>query len=399
MRNLLVTTAMVSMAIASGATAQERVVVRGPAPAATTPAAATPAPTRPVATPRPVSAPQPQNGRTWTTTTATPSAGNWQRPQRPAGWNNGRPGANGPRWGGRIQGRWWGGARAPGGWGAYHRPVRGWTLPSYWIAPRWYVNDWAGYGLPQPPVGYTWSRYYNDAVLIDDRGAVYDTIGGIDWDQYDPEGVDYTFYDDGNLPGYSGYTSSPPPPARAGAPYDYPRESNGVAGAAVGAAIGGVAGAAIAGRGDRLGGALIGGGVGALTGYAVDKSADRGRRAPPPPPPPPAYGAGYPMPAVGTRAPSPPPAYGPGSAPMPAIGTRAPSAPAPIVTAGPGTTVVTTTTTSGPQATPGYYANGYYYPGTSVTTVTVQSQPTVTTTTTETWDDAVTYTRSRRGAR
>ena len=84
---------------------------------------------------------------------------------------------------------------------------------------------------------------------------------------------------------------------------------------------------------------------------------------------------------------------------MPAIGTRAPSAPAPIVTAGPGTTVVTTRTTSGPQATPGYYANGYYYPGTSVTTVTVQSQPTVTTTTTETWDDAVTYTRSRRGAR
>ena len=73
MRNLLVTSAMVSMAIASGVEAQERVVVRGPAPVTS------PAPTRPVVTPSPANTPQPQNGRGWTTNTAAPSAGKWQR--------------------------------------------------------------------------------------------------------------------------------------------------------------------------------------------------------------------------------------------------------------------------------------------------------------------------------
>ncbi|MGJ3627431.1 RcnB family protein [Sphingomonas sp. MMS24-JH45] len=63
------------------------------------------------------------------------------------------------------------GMRAPGGVrAAYRRPVRGWVLPSYWVAPSWYVSDWSAYGLPQPPQGYNWSRYYDDAVLVDGRG-------------------------------------------------------------------------------------------------------------------------------------------------------------------------------------------------------------------------------------
>ena len=128
---------------------------------------------------------------------------------------------SGQHWGSRIQGRWWGGWRAPGGWGAYRAPVRGWVLPRYWIAPQFYVVDWRGYGLPQPPAGYRWSRYYDDAVLSDDRGSVYDSIGGVAWDRYDAPGADRA-YDE---PGYDAPMPPPPPPpppSPAGAGYDQP---------------------------------------------------------------------------------------------------------------------------------------------------------------------------------
>ncbi len=340
MRTLLAVTAMLSTGMATAAEAGERVVTRG---TGVTPPAARPDPTRP---------------DDWTTAGRN-AAGSVNGPNR-------------PRWGGRIQGRWWAGYRAPGGWNAYHRPVRGWVLPSYWFTPNWYIKDWAGYGLPRPPAGYNWSRYYDDAVLLDSRGKVYDSIGGVDWDQFDVEGADYTYHGDAQR--YDGYAyqgwdyAAPVAPA-PGAPYAAPPRSDGTKGAVAGAALGGVAGAGIAGRGARLGGALIGGGVGALTGYAVDRSVSRSRVPPPPPP----HGAGYAYPpAVATRMPSPPPPPAP--------------PPAPVVHTGPGTTVVTTSSGSSSYSTGGYYANGYYYPGTSVTTVTVQSQPVVTTTTTETWE-------------
>ncbi|MEJ8629102.1 RcnB family protein [Sphingomonas sp. I4] len=90
------------------------------------------------------------------------------------------------RWGSQVGGRWWGGANAPGGWRAYRRPVRGMIMPSYWNDPRFGVQDWAVYTLPQPPVGYRWSRYYDDAVLIDPRGSVYDSVSGVNWDGAGP---------------------------------------------------------------------------------------------------------------------------------------------------------------------------------------------------------------------
>lgn len=95
----------------------------------------------------------------------------------------GRPSVS--RWGGATGGRWPGGSSAPGGYGAYRRPYRGWALPTYWIAPRFDVVEWRRYGLTPPPVGYRWTRYYDDAVLIDRRGSVYDSRGGIDWDGRD----------------------------------------------------------------------------------------------------------------------------------------------------------------------------------------------------------------------
>ena len=103
-----------------------------------------------------------------------------------------------PRWGGRVNGRWEGGYRAPGGWGAYRRPTRGWRVPNYWIGSNFYIDDYAFYGLATPPRGYRWIRYYDDAVMIDDQGRVYDSVGNIGWDRY--EGA----YGPGPQPVYQG---------------------------------------------------------------------------------------------------------------------------------------------------------------------------------------------------
>ncbi|WP_256926692.1 RcnB family protein [Sphingomonas sp. TZW2008] len=391
MRTLLAATALLSMASATAADAGQRVVVRGGG----THVGNTHVGGNMGGWSRPgggINRPTPggwnKPGGNW-----GKPGGNWGKPggwNRPGGGNWNKPGYvhNRPRWGGHVQGRWWGGYRAPGGWGAYQRPVRGWVLPSYWVQPNWYINDWSGYGLPQPPANYTWSRYYDDAVLIDGRGSVYDTIGGVDWDRFDADGTDYTYYDDAaGYDGYAyqngGYAYGAQGGYAPGAPYAYPQRDTGLGGAAVGAVVGGVAGAAIAGRGNRLGGALIGGGVGAITGYAVDRAEDRGRV-----PPAPGYGAPYPQPGYGY-----PPAIGTRAAPLPPPPVIH-HGPAPVVTNG-GTTVVTTTGGAGYAAGGGYYANGYYYPGSSVTTISVQSQPVVTTTTTEIWEDSVTYSRAK----
>lgn len=91
----------------------------------------------------------------------------------------------GARWGAKIGGRWEGGMRAPGGWGAYRRPVRGWVLPSYWIGGSFWISDWTNWGLSRPPAGYNWVRYYDDAVLVDRSGKIWDSVSGIDWDRGD----------------------------------------------------------------------------------------------------------------------------------------------------------------------------------------------------------------------
>lgn len=288
---------------------------------------------------------------------------------RPAG------GWHGNRWGSRVGGRWWAGSNAPGGWRAYRRPTRGWALPAYWISPQFYISDWSSYGLSQPPYGYNWARYYDDAVLIDSRGSVYDSIDGIDWDR-----GGYEYGDDGYAAPGAGYAApdggyyaddrvyAAPAPAAGGY---YERRDNGVGGALAGAAVGGVAGNLIAGRGNRLGGTLIGAGVGAAAGYAIDKAEDRHRRVPVAPayaPPPPAgYGEAYAPP------PPPPPAPYPGRPVGGPGGWTSPDG---------RTTVVTTS------------AGGYYGAGT--TTVTVQTAPVVTTTTTEIYEDAVTYSAPKK---
>lgn len=286
-----------------------------------------------------------------------------------------------PRWGSKVGGRWWGGVNAPGGWNAYRRPVRGQAVPVYWNTPRFYISDWSAYGLARPQYGYNWARYYDDAVLIDSRGSVYDTASDIDWDRYDGDTYadDRGYADDGR----HGDDRYEPRNERRG-----DRRDDGVGGAAIGAVAGGVAGNVIAGRGNRLGGTLIGAGVGAAAGYAIDRNEDRGRGyrgpddrgpgAPPPPPSPPphrgGYGADYPQPVHGHGYPPPP------SPPLPP-----PHPYPPVPMAGGGHWVspdgATTVVTSG---------GGY---GGSVTTVTVQTAPIVTTTTTEIYEDHVTWSR------
>ncbi|MDR6851395.1 Ni/Co efflux regulator RcnB [Sphingomonas sp. BE123] len=87
----------------------------------------------------------------------------------------------GGRWGPMIGGRWHAGTRAPGGWSAYRRPVRGWTLPGYWVSGGFWIDDWSAWGLSRPPHGYGWLRYYDDAVLADRDGRVWDSVSGLDW--------------------------------------------------------------------------------------------------------------------------------------------------------------------------------------------------------------------------
>ncbi|WP_420144885.1 RcnB family protein [Sphingobium sp.] len=289
---------------------------------------------------------------------------------RPGGWNGQWNGGN--RWGPRQNGRWYAGWGAPGGWGAYRRPVYGYVLPRYWVSPSYYIGNYGAYGLPAPAYGYGWSRYYDDAVMTDRHGRVYDSRSDIDWARY--EG------------GYApdGY-------------YEEPRRDNGVGGAAIGAVVGGIAGNRIAGRGNRTAGTLIGAGVGAVAGMAIDKAEDAPHRNAPPPPRRPGagydYGYGYADDAVttqndyegrwtgtwttddGRKVSGTYDGKFEGEVRGAGVDYDAPPYAGAPHWAGDGGPVVT-------QQGGGYISGGYYYPAPVVTTVTVQPAVTTTTTTT-----------------
>lgn len=160
-----------------------------------------------------------------------------------------RPGITGDnRWGPRQNGRWSAGWRAPGGWNAYRRPVHGYVLPRYWVQPNYYISNFSAYGFPAPAIGYGWSRYYDDAVMTDRYGRVYDMRSDVDWDRHDRGYADDAEYRD--------------------------RRDTGVGGAAIGAVVGGVTGNRIAGRGNRTAGTLIGAGAGAVAGAVIDRAED-----------------------------------------------------------------------------------------------------------------------------
>ena len=68
----------------------------------------------------------------------------------------------------------------PFGWG-YQSFSIGWRLwPNYYQQSYWI--DPAMYGLPYPPAGMQWVRYYNDALLVDTfSGEIVDSIPGFFW--------------------------------------------------------------------------------------------------------------------------------------------------------------------------------------------------------------------------
>lgn len=76
--------------------------------------------------------------------------------------------------------------------GFYRRPSYGFILPTYWRAPSFAVRNYSAFGLSAPVNGYQWSRYYDDAVLRNDAGRVYDYRQNVDWSQgggsYAPNG-------------------------------------------------------------------------------------------------------------------------------------------------------------------------------------------------------------------
>jgi Ni/Co efflux regulator RcnB len=71
----------------------------------------------------------------------------------------------------------------------YSRPYRGFAMPRYWAQPSFYIPNYTIYGLTAPSRGYNWSRYYDDAVLLDQRGYVQDYRSGVNWNAgYAPQG-------------------------------------------------------------------------------------------------------------------------------------------------------------------------------------------------------------------
>jgi Nickel/cobalt transporter regulator len=134
--------------------------------------------------------------------------------------------------------------------GSYRAPAPGFQLPAYWTQPQFYIADYQAYGFREPAPGFGWSRYYDDAVITDGNGRVYDSISGVNW----------------NNPG-RGYDQ----PA-AGKKHKRHGGLTGLAGGLIGGTIGALAGNLIAGHGDKLAGSLIGGGVGAIAGLAVESA-------------------------------------------------------------------------------------------------------------------------------
>jgi hypothetical protein len=75
--------------------------------------------------------------------------------------------------------------RGPGSGAAYHRPEYGYRIPAEWTVPEYYIADFDSYGLSRPANGFGWSRYYDDAVLTDQWGRVYDWRDDVNWADHD----------------------------------------------------------------------------------------------------------------------------------------------------------------------------------------------------------------------
>jgi hypothetical protein len=97
------------------------------------------------------------------------------RPGRPPPLGPHRPGTGRPPGFRPIRGPTW---RYPRGY-RYRRWAIGLVLPSLFLAPNYYYEDYWRMGLEGPPWGYRWVRYGPDLLLVDTRtGRIEDAIYG-----------------------------------------------------------------------------------------------------------------------------------------------------------------------------------------------------------------------------
>ena len=69
--------------------------------------------------------------------------------------------------------------RKPHGW-YYRRWVFGMILPSLFWNQDYWIADYNNYGLPNPPYGYVWVRYGDDALLVNVRsGYILQVVYGL----------------------------------------------------------------------------------------------------------------------------------------------------------------------------------------------------------------------------
>jgi hypothetical protein len=137
------------------------------------------------------------------------SEGGWRGGQRHWQGHSGRDQGNWGQW--RGQSRDWGSWRGGHGKANFH-PRRGFFMPRVFVSPTFFVPNWWSYGLAEPAYGRRWVRYYDDAVLIDERGYIYDTAPGVDWDGDEPDYDHHGWYDDDEASWGSGVYYARPGP-------------------------------------------------------------------------------------------------------------------------------------------------------------------------------------------
>ncbi len=109
---------------------------------------------------------------------------NWssyQQGRRPPDWNNHRNFDRGA-WqrNEQAQRRYhWNSYQRPPGW-YYRRWSFGMILPSLFWGRQYWIDGYWNYGLPDPPYGYVWVRYGNDALLVNvEDGDILRVIYGL----------------------------------------------------------------------------------------------------------------------------------------------------------------------------------------------------------------------------
>lgn len=115
-----------------------------------------------------------------------------QRPQR-YNWSSYQAGRRPPEWdryrnfdrrawqeNGRAQRRYhWNSYQRPRGW-YYRRWTYGMVLPSLFWGRQYWIDSYWDFGLPDPPYGYVWVRYGDDALLVNvETGDILRVIYGL----------------------------------------------------------------------------------------------------------------------------------------------------------------------------------------------------------------------------